>query len=589
MRGPRAPEPTKLRPVAGRIPPNRLDAEAAVVSGVILKPDNYERAASIVRPRDFYSEALGLIFSGVGELRAEGSVVDLVTVASRLKDRGRLAQIGGAAYLAKVIDETPAVHHVEAHAALVAQAARRRRVISEAQRIQAEGYGEVSDTWETDSARALQDAADALSPRGAILQAWRPLDRSLLDTPPEGQPWLLRHPTRDGRECPPGQGDGLLPLGKAGVLSSEGGAGKTYALIALAISIATGAPWFGHFHVSSEARGGRVLLGLGEESIHDFHRRLWPAVDSLGLDARQKDLVASRVVCLPLVGKPVAILGYGPDGATLVETEEMLGLRARLRDDVARCHIETHRGPRPPGPLPHCEGCAHAERYGTGWSLVVLDPLARWSGPDVEQDNTAATRFVQAVESLCEAPGQPTVLVAHHSSKTARATGKVDSRGVTAITDGFRWQGTLRSSKGSVFFAQAKSNYSIPMLEELELKRGKGGALRVPTTEEDRERQHREEDRGEERDALKQEAQERKIASSQRLILDALRRAKMPIMARDALVSLVKGNQAIKQASVSRLLASGTIFKTKEGYRIVDTPTAQEPSQHIEEEQHGLF
>jgi hypothetical protein len=119
-----------------------------------------------------------------------------------------------------------------------------------------------------------------------------------------------------------------------------------------------------------------------------------------------------------------------------------------------------------------------------GWTLLILDPLVRWAGPDVETDNAMATRFVQSLETLTNVPGRPFVLMNHHSSKEARRGGSVDSRGVTAITDNMRWTFEMRSEGGDVYVRQKKSNYSMPMLDELRLVREQGGLLRALTNAE---------------------------------------------------------------------------------------------------------
>src|SRR5712691_3104533 len=94
-------------------------------------------------------------------------------------------------------------------------------------------------------------------PRAAdspVVQCWKQFDHALLSTAPAPRRWLLRHPTLDGVSCASGEGDGLLPLGKVGVLSSEGGAGKTHAMVSLATAITSGRPWLGHFDVDPRAR-----------------------------------------------------------------------------------------------------------------------------------------------------------------------------------------------------------------------------------------------------------------------------------------------------------------------------------------------
>lgn len=534
--------------------PHNVEAEQAVLCECLLDGTKIDRVSGELEPDDFFVDRHRLIYRAALELRTAGHGVDVVTVGARLQDAETLASAGGPGYLGKLIGETPATVHLEAHAGIVRGLARRRRLILAMQRRADEGYEAVPVDWEAAAVQEVVDAAGlSADPRGAVAAAWKPLPLELVTTPPAPRRWLLRHPTRDGVDAPPDQGDGLLPLGKAGALVAEGGAGKTHALMQLAISIATGVRWLGHFHVSHEARSGRVLLALAEEDLEEVHRRLFGAADALRLDLPDRRLIAERVVVLPLAGRPVSLIAYADDGVTLTDSPELRTIRQRLRDD--------------------------AHRTECGWSLVVLDPLARWAGPDVESDNAAATRFVQAVEGLVDAPGNPTVLVAHHSSKIARQQGKVDARGVTGITDGFRWVATLRNARGEVMFGQSKSNYSIPMPEELRLSRQRGGLLRVPSAEEELEREHRDAERAEERAAARVEAEERRIASAERSILQAVsesndRHGGPHIRSRRDLVALVKGTQSEKQAAVTRLIESGRLAKGEQGYEVAASGAA---------------
>jgi replicative DNA helicase len=134
--------------VAGRVPPHDLDAEAAVLSAVMLKRDALDQVAEILKPEHFYSEANGRIFEAALALALESAPIDSVQVASWLRSRERLQQIGGVAYLAQIVDATPAVAHVQAHAKTVREKWRLRRLIAECQRISAEGYGDVGPAQE---------------------------------------------------------------------------------------------------------------------------------------------------------------------------------------------------------------------------------------------------------------------------------------------------------------------------------------------------------------------------------------------------------------------------------------------------------
>lgn len=143
QRGPREPPV-----IAGRVPPHDLDAEAAVLSAILLKQDALDQVAEILKAEHFYSEANGRIYEAAVELARQGAPIDLVQVASWLRDREKLAQIGGTAYLAQIVDATPAVAHVAAHARTVREKWRLRRLIAECQRVSAEGYGDVGEVQE---------------------------------------------------------------------------------------------------------------------------------------------------------------------------------------------------------------------------------------------------------------------------------------------------------------------------------------------------------------------------------------------------------------------------------------------------------
>lgn len=140
------PQRVDPRPVAGVLPPHDLDAEAAVLSAMLLDPSCVARVLERLKPDDFYSEANARIFQAVQEVAlAPNGAVDVVSVASWLSARGWLQKIGGAAYLAQIADATPSIANVLTHAKIITTKARRRRVIAHAQLVAAEGYGDVGD------------------------------------------------------------------------------------------------------------------------------------------------------------------------------------------------------------------------------------------------------------------------------------------------------------------------------------------------------------------------------------------------------------------------------------------------------------
>ena len=129
----------------GRVPPSDLDAEGAVLSATLLDSDAFDRVQEILKPEHFYADANRRIFEAILELKAESKPVDIVSVAAWLRDRNRLAQIGGTPYLAQLSDATPAVAHVDAHARIIREKYRMRQLIATCQRTVAEGYSGCED------------------------------------------------------------------------------------------------------------------------------------------------------------------------------------------------------------------------------------------------------------------------------------------------------------------------------------------------------------------------------------------------------------------------------------------------------------
>jgi len=321
----------------------------------------------------------------------------------------------------------------------------------------------------------------------ALAGLWRTLEEAkvnIADEPPRRK-WLLKIID-----------DGALPLGKAGVLAAGGGTGKTMALVQLALAVATGGFWLGTFKVATP---GNVLIALAEEDMEEVHRRFHKAANVEGLDRDARAEATRRIVALPLAGNPVALTCKDKEGNT-TESPFLAELRQCLADRE--------------------------------WSLIILDPLARWAGDDAEVDNAAATRFVQAVESLVRSPGNPTVLVAHHSSAASIKEGQSNVRGASGIVDGFRWAAVLDAVEGEnehgkvkgVRLSLQKTNYTMPFGDVYLMRSAEGGAF-VPASDAQREALEAGRKKADDKEARKKrlELQERRAVIAQQ---EADRKAK---------------------------------------------------------------
>lgn len=148
----------------GMPPAHDLDAEAAVLSAVILDPSALPRVADFLEAEMFFSEAHRQIYAAALDLRAASSPIDETTIASRLREAGRLAQVGGVAYLVAVLQASPAVANVRAHAETVHERWRVRALQALARRATVSGYS-VADA---------QTYADSLASSAAALARRRP-------------------------------------------------------------------------------------------------------------------------------------------------------------------------------------------------------------------------------------------------------------------------------------------------------------------------------------------------------------------------------------------------------------------------------
>jgi len=113
----------------GRIPPNDLDAEAAILSAVLIDPGAIDKVLEFLRAEHFYSEAHRRIFEAALELRERGQPVDYIQISSWLRDRDRLQQVGGMPFLTDLLNVAPALANVEAYARTVYEKSRVRQVI----------------------------------------------------------------------------------------------------------------------------------------------------------------------------------------------------------------------------------------------------------------------------------------------------------------------------------------------------------------------------------------------------------------------------------------------------------------------------
>ncbi len=132
----------------GRVPPQAVDAEVAVLGAMMLDNSAVGVAAELLDEQVFYRMAHRKIFSAIMNLFARDEAVDLVTVTQELKKRKDLDDVGGAAYLSTVLGSVATTANVRHHAKIVLEKSVLRRLITVATEIAQEAYdmgGEAGD------------------------------------------------------------------------------------------------------------------------------------------------------------------------------------------------------------------------------------------------------------------------------------------------------------------------------------------------------------------------------------------------------------------------------------------------------------
>jgi replicative DNA helicase len=103
----------------GKVPPHSIEAEEAVIGGILVDNTAVDRVLELVMPDDFYREPHRKIMSAIIDLNTRMEPVDLVTLADALKSRNELQDVGGATYLAELVERVPTSANVGYYARII--------------------------------------------------------------------------------------------------------------------------------------------------------------------------------------------------------------------------------------------------------------------------------------------------------------------------------------------------------------------------------------------------------------------------------------------------------------------------------------
>ncbi len=125
-----------------RKPPQNLEAESCVLGSVMLDNDAVGVVSEEIKATDFYDRDHRSIYEVILELYEENRPVDAVTVKDRLTAQGKLEAMGGLAKLVSIMESVPSAAHAGDYAAIVKDRSVKRQLISVANKVLRQAYGE---------------------------------------------------------------------------------------------------------------------------------------------------------------------------------------------------------------------------------------------------------------------------------------------------------------------------------------------------------------------------------------------------------------------------------------------------------------
>jgi len=128
-----------------RVPPQNIDAEQSVLGSLLLDKDAIIKVVDLLTPEDFYKETHGMIYKSILQLYEKRVPIDVVTLSDQLEKEGILSDVGGASYLATLVNSVPSASRVAHYANIVRQKSTLRRLIQAASNILELGYQEEKD------------------------------------------------------------------------------------------------------------------------------------------------------------------------------------------------------------------------------------------------------------------------------------------------------------------------------------------------------------------------------------------------------------------------------------------------------------
>ena len=130
----------------GKIPPNDIEAEQAVLGSMLTDKESVVSAIEVLKPEDFYRDDNKTIFKSIINIYSKGGAIDIITVKDELTSMLKLDAIGGLQYLAELPEKVPTTANVEKYIKIVEEKSVLRSLIKDANELLDIGYKQTEDS-----------------------------------------------------------------------------------------------------------------------------------------------------------------------------------------------------------------------------------------------------------------------------------------------------------------------------------------------------------------------------------------------------------------------------------------------------------
>jgi replicative DNA helicase len=132
----------------GRIPPQAIDFEEAVIGALILEQDAYVKISKVLKPEVFYKDASQRIVKAIISLAKKYSPIDMLTVCEELKKTGELELVGGPFFIATISNKIASATNIESHYQTIQEKYFLREIIQVSSELQCNAYDDSIDVFD---------------------------------------------------------------------------------------------------------------------------------------------------------------------------------------------------------------------------------------------------------------------------------------------------------------------------------------------------------------------------------------------------------------------------------------------------------